>query len=655
MYLIIAILVLGFLIFIHELGHYWMARRVGMRVEAFGIGFGRAIYKWERDGVEWRLNWIPFGGYVRIKGQDTEDENMDPYLVKDGFFGRPPIDRIKVSLAGPFANLILAFLVFGLLWLVGGRDKSFGEFSNKIGWIDRDSDLYKAGIRPGDEVTAYTDRPFNNNKDHVYAALTADQVLRIRGEHFNYFEGSHVPFEYTVKVYPHPRVFDKSFKTAGILDSSTYIIYKPTTPKEGEEETLDEKLAKGSPLIESGIQPNDRLIWANGELIFSTPELSYLINEPRTLVTVERGGTKLLRRIPRIPIQELRVDPAFREEIVDWQYEAGLQKLKTSKLFVIPYNLNHGGGVENLIAFIDPEAHKIAFPEYPYSEMEEPLKAGDKIVAVNGEPVQYSHQIISRLQEPKAILIVLRGTDVDTPQNWEVANQDYFKDVNFKELEQLIADIGSATPKMTIGKLNRLHTVTPKTHAEFATSSEIQAAYNTQKREEWKQYEAIEDPEKRSHMLELLSKTEQQLYLGPPAFADAQVLYNPGPVALFGDVVDEIWRTLKAFATGTLSPKWIAGPIGLVAVIQSNWAHSVKEGIYWLGAVSLNLGFLNLLPIPVLDGGSIVFSLFELITRRRVKIKTLEKVVIPFAFLLVIFFLFLTFNDVSRLITTLFG
>src|SRR5271166_5372441 len=97
-YLILAIFGLSFLIFIHELGHYWMARRVGMRVETFSIGFGRPILSWVRDGVTWQIGWLLFGGFVRIAGTDTE-KDTDPYKVPDGYFGKSPLDRIKVSAA----------------------------------------------------------------------------------------------------------------------------------------------------------------------------------------------------------------------------------------------------------------------------------------------------------------------------------------------------------------------------------------------------------------------------------------------------------------------------------------------------------------------------------------------------------------------------
>src|SRR3989338_3411211 len=98
-YIILAALGLSFLIFIHEYGHYWMARREGMRVEIFSIGFGRPVKVWVKDGVKWQIGWLPFGGYVKIAGMER-DKGKDPRKVADGFFGKKPKDRILVALMG---------------------------------------------------------------------------------------------------------------------------------------------------------------------------------------------------------------------------------------------------------------------------------------------------------------------------------------------------------------------------------------------------------------------------------------------------------------------------------------------------------------------------------------------------------------------------
>ncbi len=80
----------------------------------------------------------------------------------------------------------------------------------------------------------------------------------------------------------------------------------------------------------------------------------------------------------------------------------------------------------------------------------------------------------------------------------------------------------------------------------------------------------------------------------------------------------------------------------------------VKEALFWMGVISLNLGILNLLPIPVLDGGHICFSLFEMVTKRRLKAKTMERLIIPFVVLLIGMIVFVTYHDLSRIFSRFF-
>ncbi|MCB1135262.1 MAG: site-2 protease family protein, partial [Chlamydiia bacterium] len=172
-YILSAALGLGFLIFIHELGHYLVAKRVGMRIEVFSIGFGKPIKVWKRNGEIWQICYLPFGGYVKMAGMDAED-GQEPSEIRDGFWGRTPMDRIKVALAGPVVNLAFALAVFGLMWMGGGREKSFAEYTHRIGWVEPSSELYAAGFRPGDTIVSYDGRAFTDYKDHLYAAMLSD-------------------------------------------------------------------------------------------------------------------------------------------------------------------------------------------------------------------------------------------------------------------------------------------------------------------------------------------------------------------------------------------------------------------------------------------------------------------------------------------------
>lgn len=642
LYVILAILGLSFLIFIHELGHYYMARRLGMRVEIFSIGFGKPIYSWIKDGVRWQIGWLLFGGYVKIAGMDTSDQR-DLYEVEDGFFGKRPLDRIKVAFMGPLVNIIFALLAFTMLWAIGGREKNFSEYTHKIGWIDPKSELYMKGIRPGDEIVAYNGQAFQGAKDHLSAPMTSHGDIEIKGYQVNSHNKGKIPFTYLVKPYPHPNALDKDVVTAGILQPGSYVIYN--RQPNGEENPLPE----GSPMQESGIQYGDRIVWVDGAPIYSNQQLAYVLNDAKALLTVQRGQDVFLRRVPRIQVEELKLDSEIKEELIDWQFESQLNGIKIQKLYYIPYNLNNEGLVENRIKFIDREKEEEAFPKYSFSSLEQPLEQGDRIVAVDGIPITRSYEILSRLQQHHVNIIVERDPKLTDTSSWQQADVLFDHQYKWEDLQHLISSIGIASSPQSSGNLVLLEAVVPKMRKDFQLSPESQARLQDEIREQAREIEGIDDPEKRAQARHQLENRSKQLLLGLPSIQDERVQYNPNPISLFGKVFEEIWHTLKALFTGSLNPKWMSGPIGIVQVVHDNSMVSLKEALFWLGAISLNLGTLNLLPLPVLDGGTICFALYELLTGNRLKSKTLEKFIIPFALLLIGFFIFLTYHDLARI------
>lgn len=644
LYAILALLGLSFLIFIHELGHYFMARRVGMRVETFSIGFGRPIAKWQRDGVQWQLGWLLFGGYVKIAGMEGDDKK-DPYAVSDGFFGKSPLDRIKVSLAGPLVNIVFAILVFALLWLIGGREKNFGEFTHKIGWVDPKSELYIKGVRPGDEIVAYNGQSYQGAKDHLYAPMTAPGHIEIQGFKVQPASLEKTPFAYTVNTYPHPNAMLKDVVTAGILQPASYIIYD-RLPNGQENPLLDV-----SPMRDSGIEYGDRLVWVDGEPIYSSQQLAHVLNDSKALVTIKRGKETLLRRVPRVQVEELRLDAAVKEELTDWQFEADMRNIKLQKLYTIPYNLNNEAIVESTIKFVDKENGEEAFPAHLFSTIEQPLEAGDQIIAVDGIPVTHSFELLLHLQQHHVNIIVERNPQPSAKPSWRGEDAAFDKEFSWEDLQKIVARIGLYPVQKSAGNLVLLEAVVPKTYGEMIAHAEAQNAAAV---DQQKEVEQIEDPEKRAQVMQALASRDKQMLLGLPAIRDKAVNYNPNPFDLFGKVFEEIRHTLSALFTGSLNPKWMSGPIGIVQVVHDSSMVSLKESLYWLGAISLNLGVLNLLPLPVLDGGTICFSLFELITRKRIKPKVLETLIIPFAILLIGLFLFLTYHDLSRIFSKFF-
>jgi len=144
--ILVSLLVLSFLIFFHELGHFLAARFFGVKVERFSIGFGPILAKKYFAGTEWAISTIPLGGYVKMKGQDDLDptkRNPDP----DSYNSKKPWQRIIILFAGPFANFFLAFLLYFAIGIMGSN-----ALAPVVGKVVSDSPAFKSGIKPKDKI-----------------------------------------------------------------------------------------------------------------------------------------------------------------------------------------------------------------------------------------------------------------------------------------------------------------------------------------------------------------------------------------------------------------------------------------------------------------------------------------------------------------------
>ncbi len=146
--LILAILALGVLIFVHELGHFLVAKFLGIYVERFSIGFGPKLLGIKLGETEYALSAVPLGGYVKLYGEEPGEE-LDPELAPRSFSLRPTWHKILVVLAGPLANLLFAWF---LVWCVNVHGTP--ALKPEIGKIVKNSPAEKAGLKPGDLILA---------------------------------------------------------------------------------------------------------------------------------------------------------------------------------------------------------------------------------------------------------------------------------------------------------------------------------------------------------------------------------------------------------------------------------------------------------------------------------------------------------------------
>jgi len=160
---LVSLLVFSFLIFFHELGHFIAARFFGVKVEVFSIGFGKRVITKKIGDTQWSLSLIPLGGYIRMKGQDDSDPTKISY-DDDSYNIKTPWQRIVISLAGPFANFFLAFLLYLAIASIG-----VPKLLSTVGDINTSNPAYMAGMRSGDNI-----RTINSTPIHYWEDITSN-------------------------------------------------------------------------------------------------------------------------------------------------------------------------------------------------------------------------------------------------------------------------------------------------------------------------------------------------------------------------------------------------------------------------------------------------------------------------------------------------
>ncbi|MCA3562569.1 MAG: RIP metalloprotease RseP [Aestuariivirga sp.] len=174
---------LTIIVFIHELGHFLMARWCGVDVEAFSIGFGREIFGWnDRKGTRWKVAWLPLGGYVRFRGDANAASLPDAEALArakqdpGNFHGKPVWQRAAVVAAGPIANFILAIAIFAGAFMIVGRP----VIPPRADVVLPGSAAEKAGIRAGDMIVSIDGARMRDFADMQMAVMTrAGEALTV--------------------------------------------------------------------------------------------------------------------------------------------------------------------------------------------------------------------------------------------------------------------------------------------------------------------------------------------------------------------------------------------------------------------------------------------------------------------------------------------
>lgn len=274
--ILLGLLGLGVVVFFHELGHFIMARAMGVEVDEFSLGWGPKLAGFTRGRTTYRISALPIGGYCRMKGEESYkkaiEEGLDDFPRERGsYFGAPPLKRIAIALGGPLMNIVFAFAVFAAVNGAGYEVRSWG--TRVVLASDFEPGAYAAdaaGLRTGDELIAVNGRALRSFADIQEAiALSADRELVIELERDGQRQS----------LVARPALDRES--GAGRLGIYPWIDPRVASVKPGSAAAL------------AGLQGGDRIVAADGRPVRHGVELARYIEErrpSRLALSYERGG-----------------------------------------------------------------------------------------------------------------------------------------------------------------------------------------------------------------------------------------------------------------------------------------------------------------------------------------------------------------------------
>lgn len=516
------IVLLGVLVTVHEAGHFIVAKLAGVKVQVFSIGFGRALFSFRWGETEYRLSWLPLGGYVRMLGDVSSGDptSMDYTPISEADRGRalnhkPPLVRILIAAAGPAMNLMLPFAILVPFFVAAER---FDEVaSNRVGAVDEGLPAYQAGLREGDHIVSINDEPvhaFWQVAKHIdnYDPDTGPLRLEVTRN------GSDAPVAISVT----PERVEQTQALVNFTKSYYRIGYQPAF--------LAPDVAVAHPnggLAQAGVQTFDRILKVGGtdtpRFIDVRTALEALPVGARAPLTIERG----VQFDPLLPFFVKRTAVT-----VDYTRQAG------------PIDdLAHAG---NCISSIAPDSPAGAV-----------LKVGDCVLSVDGQRHSLNAFVHGRLtnkpEQAKTLEIRRDGRTMTLTLQPRLVVQS----------DPLAGDIEQWQLGLVL--LARPDALMPPERVQNADRYAF--AWTETKR---------------------------------------RVSYE----------IELTLNTLGGMFTGRVSPTQLSGPVTIFYLAGEHAKAGADHFMNLMVLLSLSIGLLNLLPVPVLDGGQIMVAFTEMVIRR---------------------------------------
>lgn len=272
--IVAAILLLGPLIAIHEFGHYFVARKLGVKVQVYSIGFGPTLIKWKskKSGIQYQLSALPFGGYVKML--DEREGNVAEEDLPQAFNRQSPWKRIAIVAAGPLINLVFAIVLFWILFL-----PSQEQLNTRVGKIFPGTPAAAVQMQTGDKITAIDGTPVSTWEKLNYAIVDRageTGVIQVQVERQGQLQQFSLPIQNFLK--------DQSKSP---LETLGFIPYRPQIP------AVVTKLSEDGAAIRQGIKEGDKIVAIDGVKMkdwFDVAEIVQASPEKLLKIDVLRNG-----------------------------------------------------------------------------------------------------------------------------------------------------------------------------------------------------------------------------------------------------------------------------------------------------------------------------------------------------------------------------
>jgi len=601
-----AALGIGLLIFVHELGHFLAARLAGVRVEVFSLGFGPRLCGLVLGGTDFRLSLVPFGGYVMVAGQDPSDRR---YPASMSLYAKSIGQRALFWSGGVLMNTLFALIVFPLVFSAG---VSF--VAPVVGSVRAGSAAWEAGLQRGDRILAIHDKPmFSLENLQVEVALHGQRPVQLLVENGD----SKRVVTATPHFDPESRLYE-----LGIFPIDTHVVLQ---------------VAPRSPAAAAGLQSGDVLATVNGIAASGATRdaaLDALLSPTGAPIElgVQRGATTVTARV--VPTRatndspiRIGVQPTARRiagirpgsPLID---RLGLQR--DDVLLAVdgqPFLGGPLGGPANAL-----ERLQIAV-----------LRTGKEVVLEQPATAAERNDLNTHLALTGDQSMMLHPTDDGAALAAGLRPGDRLDAIDgiaatvWDDLKTAVEAADTKPITLRVRRLGAGSATFDTTRGDLPAGEPVELVITPQR---------LFDSGIKAELVTL----REEVRAG--SFGEALHL---GTVCSI-DLIKQFYVTMKRLVTGDVGAKNLGG---IIRISQVSY-HAAQRGPSWfwyfLALLSVNLAFVNLLPVPVLDGGHLLFLLIEKVKGSPVSARVFgysQVVGLLFVLLLV---LFVTYNDILRLL-----